>query len=208
MRFGSTKLRFTSIFKKQGWGQFESISGPGSSISMTNEIRDGIEKLIVLYDIKTILDIPSGDFNWMKEVDLSDVNYIGADIVEELVEINNKRFRKNGIEFIQLDIIRDALPKVDLIISRDCFIHFSFTDIYKSIRNIKDSKSKYLLASTYPDVDHNVNIRTGFNFNINLESKPFYFPPPLHLIEEKEQHGQKHGRKCIGLWLIDDLILQ
>jgi hypothetical protein len=36
-----------------------------------------------------MLDAPCGDFNWMKEVDLSAVHYTGGDIVEPLVNSNH-----------------------------------------------------------------------------------------------------------------------
>ena len=40
-----------------------------------------------------MLDIPCGDFYWMKEVDLKDIEYIGADIVDELIKKNNDKFK-------------------------------------------------------------------------------------------------------------------
>jgi hypothetical protein len=38
-----------------------------------------------------LLDIPCGDFNWMKLLNLG-VDYIGADIVGELIAENRRRF--------------------------------------------------------------------------------------------------------------------
>ena len=35
--------------------------------------------------VRSILDAPCGDFYWMKEVALCDIDYIGADIVEEII---------------------------------------------------------------------------------------------------------------------------
>lgn len=34
------------------------------------------------YSIKSILDIPCGDFSWMKKIELDGIEYIGADIVK------------------------------------------------------------------------------------------------------------------------------
>jgi hypothetical protein len=205
MRFGSTKYRFTKIFHDFGWGEYDSKSGPGSSVSNTKEIREGLKHIIEQYNVKSILDIPAGDFNWMKKVDLSNVNYLGADIVKEIVDFNNDKFKQNNVNFIELDLIKDDLPDVDMIISRDCFIHFSFKNIFKSLKNIKKSDSRYLFVSTYPDVKENINIRTGYNFNINLQIAPFNLPDPILLIEEKSQSGPKHGRKCVGLWEVANI---
>jgi len=38
--------------------------------------------------IKTLLDAPCGDGNWINKVDLSGITYIGADIVPEIIETN------------------------------------------------------------------------------------------------------------------------
>ena len=43
-------------------------------------------------EIKRLFDAPCGDFNWMKEVHLLDVDYIGGDIVSSLVLNNKEQF--------------------------------------------------------------------------------------------------------------------
>ena len=103
------KKIFTEIYEKNLWTSQESNSGAGSELKNTEVIRREIPEVIKKFGIKSILDIPCGDFNWMKSVDLSEVSYMGADIVESLVEINNKKF--DGVNFQVLDIIQDELPK-------------------------------------------------------------------------------------------------
>jgi chemotaxis methyl-accepting protein methylase len=83
-----------------------------------------------------------------------------------------------------LDISKDTLPSVDVILCRDCLIHFSLEDIDATIKNFKRSKSKYLLATNHIDVKKNVEIRTGEWRSVNLQLPPFNFPAPLKLIIE------------------------
>ena len=51
----------------------------------------------------------------MKEIDFKGINYIGADIVPDLIKKNTKEFTNNEINFKILDLTSDGLPKSDLI---------------------------------------------------------------------------------------------
>ena len=153
-----------------------------------------------------MLDIPCGDFNWLKEVDLDFLSYTGADIVSDIIHQNNERFAKKNREFIQMDILTDELPTVDLILCRDLFTHIPLHDIFKAINNIKKSHSTYLLASSHilhPGVKANYEIITGQHRPINLLLSPFSFPKPLTIIDEKI--SLKERNKRLLLWKISDL---
>jgi hypothetical protein len=198
---------FTDIYNKNLWGSVESISGSGSEIRQTKSVILSINQLIKDYKIASILDIPCGDFNWMKHVDLENVKYTGADIVEDLILLNNKKYSKGGvITFRNINLIDDLLPMSDLIIVRDCFIHFSFKDIQKSIQNIKNSGSKYLLTTSFVDCNENSDIITGSYRKINLLKLPFSFPEPLLIITENctEDNGLNLDKSLL-LWKIENI---
>ena len=59
---------------------------------------------------RSLLDIPCGDFRWLREVELG-VPYIGADIVEELVRANTEMFGSPERSFICLDLTEMSCPK-------------------------------------------------------------------------------------------------
>jgi hypothetical protein len=119
---------FNNIYKNNAWNSKESVSGSGSTLNQTKKIRKVLPKLIQDFKINSILDIPCGDFNWMKEISLN-IKYIGADIVDTLTQ-NNKKYENNLTHFLTLDATLDRLPKTDLIICRDCLVHFSFKDFF------------------------------------------------------------------------------
>jgi len=197
--------RFKLMHRFNFWGSIESVSGPGSEITKTTSVRHIISEVIKDYKIASILDIPCSDFNWMKLVNLSIVNYIGADIVRQIIDKNNTEYTSKNREFRLLSIYDDNLPKVNMVFSRDCFIHFSNKLILKSLKNIKESGSKYLLTNHYPDLKENIDIKTGTNRPMNLQINPFNLPEPIEMFEEKEFINKIYGRKMLALWEIEKL---
>jgi SAM-dependent methyltransferase len=199
------KTRFTHTYYSKGFGGQESISGPGSSLAQTQEIRKELPKLINDLNVTSILDAPCGDFNWMKEVELGDAKYIGVDIVPEIIEMNKAKYSRNNIDFMVMDIVKDDLPCVDIIFCRDCFVHLTFKEIFRSLKKIRASNSTYLLTTTFVQLSENEEIASGWR-PINLHKPPFNFPVPIKIINEKctEQNG-KYSDKSLCLWKIKDI---
>jgi len=205
--FGSTKRRFSEIYKTNFWSSNESISGPGSQLSQTETVRKELPRILNKLEIKSLLDIPCGDFHWMKMIDLSQVMYTGADIVSDLININNKAYKSKNISFKVLDLIVDDLPKVDAILVRDCFIHLSEKQIISSIQNIKKSGIKYLITNNFPEFKNNFDIKTGMFRKVNLTDAPYNLTNPIMEIEEIEHFSKIDGKKTIVVYKCSDLNL-
>ena len=184
LKFGSTEQIFTNIYKKNHWDGKESISGSGSDSNQTKIITKELSSLFKDFNISTVLDIPCGDFNWMKNVNMNKIHYTGADVVKEIIKNNTDKYEQDNIHFLNINIISDPLPKVDLIFVRDCLVHFSFKDIYLSLNNICKGQSKYFLTTTFTNRKHNKNINTGDWRTLNLEITPFFLPKPIKIIYE------------------------
>ncbi len=191
---------FTSIYHNHSWqgGGKETVSGGGSTLYQTTNIRKLLQQLLKNLDIKILLNAPCGDFNWMSEIDILNLElYIGIDIVEDLIHKNKKLYGKNNIIFYHKDISNDTLPNADLILCRDLFLHIKYKDIFRILKNFKKNTAKYLLVSTYANTTYNVDrnkINNGYR-PINLELPPFNFPKPLLLINDFKDKG-----KYMGLW--------
>lgn len=108
-----------------------------------------------------------------------------------------------GETFVVLDLIESEFPTVDLVLCRDCLVHFSDRLVKKAVANIKRSQSKYLLTTTFPRHSTNARIVTGNWRPINLCAPPFSFPEPMLLIDERE--SAPNDDKRLGLWRIQDL---
>jgi hypothetical protein len=92
-------------------------------------LRPRLAALLRRLGIQSLLDLGCGDFNWMRLVDLASVEYLGGDIVPALIQHNVRRYGAAGRRFVVMDMLRDSLPKVDLILCREGLVHFSFSDI-------------------------------------------------------------------------------
>jgi hypothetical protein len=177
---------FSRIYQDNSWGSDESISGPGSTIEYTKNIREEIPRIIHRLGVKQILDAPCGDYNWFRLIERGeDVSYIGGDIVERLVISNQKKYGNDYTRFVRLDIINDEFPKADLWLCRDCLMHLSNNDVLKVIRNFLNNNIRYLLASTYTECTRNRNTPTGVRARpLNLELPPFSFCKPILSIRD------------------------
>jgi SAM-dependent methyltransferase len=202
----SPEAVFTKIWSQNVWRDTESVSGPGSTIERTVAIRTVLPRLLRRLEIRTMLDIPCGDFNWMKEVDLGFTSYIGADVVPQLVANNNARYADHRRSFVMMDLTRGRLPRADLIFCKDCLIHLSFRDARRVIAGIVASGARFLLATSFTGIDENVDIVSGGYRPIDLTLAPYHFPPPRETVTEAvlDEDGVRVS-KIMGLWNVSDL---
>ena len=197
----TSEKRFNLIYKTNFWSSNESVSGYGSELKNTINIEKEIINIIKKYQIKSILDAPCGDFNWVKNVLDKDLTYIGGDIVQEIIDNNIRKFKNNKLDFIKLDITKENLPDSDLMICRDCLIHLSFKSIKLFFENFKKSKINYLLLTTYKLKDKNkeidnLDIPDGEYREIDLTRPPFLLPKPLKEILDKDELNKNSGFNC------------
>jgi hypothetical protein len=169
---------FDTIYKENRWKSQESRSGRGAELCNTESIRASLPNVLRYIGAKSMLDASCGDFNWMKEVPLDDVLYYGCDIVQELVDQNNKLYSRPGRGFFQADITKDRLPEVDLILCRCTLYHLSYSNINKALMNMKKSGA-YLLLTNMPKVTANTDIIDGGYRRLNLHLLPFKLPAPI-----------------------------
>ena len=191
--------RFTKIYELKYWGRTRSVSGWGSTLEYTENLRNKLPELLRIYSIQSIFDAPCGDHNWMRFV-LKEcaVNYIGGDIVSPLVESNNNKYKTGTVKFMQIDLTKDRFPYADLMVCRDCLIHLSYRDIKAVLENFVDSKIKYLLTSTLVHSNEHTNedISSGRHREIDLFSAPYNFPADvLYRIEDWQNPALE--KKCV-----------
>ena len=84
------------------------MSGPGSNpdIQQTKNLVVNLDSFIKNNNIKSILDMPCGDFAWMKKIiELNqNLKYYGFDIVKEIIDLNAQRYGSDNVKFVQKDI--------------------------------------------------------------------------------------------------------
>ena len=186
-------------------------SGPGSLLNATFGIRAALPRILSALQIRTLVDVPCGDFQYMRAV-LADpqtprgIRYLGLDIVGHLVRALQKTDGAPNVGFTRFDLSTQRLWPVDLLVVRDVLFHFSparALDILQN--NINRSGARYLLSTYFPGMSNRLtgaHFRSGGGFRsfwkINLQDAPFSFPPPLLAIGHDDKL-RTHGR-VLGLW--------
>lgn len=197
------KKKFEYIYKLNYWksGKSLSKSGYGSELENTKQIIKSLSKFIKNHRIKTILDIPCGDFNWFQKMEFNDLEYTGADVVEEIIKNNNKKYRQKNINFKVLDVLNDNLGNYDLIFNRDCLIHFNDKEIFQVLKNISKTKSKFFATTTY--FNSKVNNESKLNDNwrpLNLMINPFNLNNPIEFLDDGSNENITTASKKILIY--------
>jgi hypothetical protein len=190
---------FNDIYISNYWDSTKSKSGEGSTLEATINIRRELPLLIDRYSINSMLDIPCGDYHWMKEVEKK-CHYIGGDIVAKIIENDQRNYSTNSVEFKIIDMTKDILPEVDLIFCRDCLQHLSYANVKAALNNFKKSNSKYLLVTSYPKTWINHDIYDGDYRSLNLLQPPFSLPKPLLSIKENSKSRGNQIDKTMYLY--------
>jgi hypothetical protein len=202
----STVDAFRAIYASNHWGASER-SGAGASFDQAASVLTQLEALVEQLGVRTLLDVPCGDFAWMRHL-RADLPYIGGDVLPELVAANQRHFGGPNRRFTTIDILRDPLPDADLLLCRDCLVHFSFDDIRAALATIGRSRCQWLLTTTFPECDNNEDIVTGDWRPLNLERPPFNLPPPDRMLNERcTEGGNTFADKSLGLWRLDRVLI-
>jgi hypothetical protein len=184
----------------------DSASGAGASADQTAAIRRMLPALLAELGVATMLDLPCGDYGWMRILDPPVARYIGADLLPEVVEPLGSQFADDRREFRVIDLTRDTLPAADLLFCRDCLVHLSYADIRRALTNLLRSDIRYILTTTFPGAEPNEDIVTGDWRPLDLERAPFQLPPPVRILNEDcTEGGGAFADKSLGLWRAEDL---
>lgn len=190
----SSRRIFSGIYRNREWETGETVSGPGSTLEYTIELRRELPELLMRWNIHRLLDAPCGDYHWMSNTLLNEIEYTGADVVPELIAVNQQKYP--DVHFIVADLCKDPLPAADAVLCRDCFIHLSNQQVSDAIANFKRSGIRYLITNTYP-VSFNEEIPTGYYRPVNMQKAPFHLPAPLDLIRD---FPEREVERYLGVW--------
>jgi ubiquinone/menaquinone biosynthesis C-methylase UbiE len=168
---------FTQTYKENKWGSSESRSGPGSNLAYTEGIRRIIVELIE-GGVETIWDCSCGDWNWMKEISDRLPNYVGNDIVEELIGVNSEKFGSDRVKFRCGDMVSGLKElgdsSIDLILCRHTLEHLPTDYSIEVVREIRRVAKKALITSNTHSGNSPINPNGSNARVINLEKDEYY----------------------------------
>lgn len=169
---------FQGLYLDGGWSgtDGETVSGSGSTLEYTEGVRHFLPFVFETYDITSVVDAPCGDFHWFKEIPFQTLDYVGLDIVPELIESNRQNFEAENRRFHCADVTCDPLPAADAFLCRDLLLHIPFEDCWNVLRNAVSSEFEYIMISSY-DVAKNTDVDGAFGYRpLNLQRPPFNLP--------------------------------
>ena len=124
---------FSKYAQSNKWGDKDSVSGKGSNLETTSELRQKLPEFLKELGVQSLVDVPCGDFFWMAQVDLGEIEYLGGDIVPSLIESNRKKHSNRSRRFEVVDLITGPVPKGDVLFVRDCLVHLSNEHIAQAL---------------------------------------------------------------------------
>jgi hypothetical protein len=198
---GSPRDVFSEIYRRNMWGYQETVSGGGSTLHYTERLRESLPGLLAELKIRTLLDVPCGDYHWLSQVDIGVDRYVGGDVVPDLIGDLQKRYGKSDRDFSVIDLCNDALPTADLLLCRDCMMHLAEDMVFSALANILRSTVQFVLLTNYPE-GTNRSISTGDWFTINLCSPPYNLPQPERALDD---WVPPYDRRQLALWSTDTL---
>lgn len=165
-------------------------------------VGDILSSLLRKYRCKNFLDLPCGNSdwiqsNWKKRGGAPVYIYVGMDPDPEKARIQENKYKNYWRWFGCLDPKFQPLPQSDLILCQDLLNFYSDVEIFEFIENLKQSGTKYFLASQFFVFKEN-EVPTGAYREINFLFPPFNFPFPIENIPLNQE-------KSLSLWEIRSL---
>ncbi len=182
----SNEQRCTTEYTTNAYGCQETRSGQCATLERTQELCEHLPVLLETLGVTSILDAGCGDWTWMSQVSLGSIQYIGADLVDELL-LFLQRYNSETVSFQKLDIIEDPPVQADLWMCRDILCLYPYADIQRCLERFVESQSKYIAMTSIERIEPNQDGLKGFWRPLNLMLPPFSLPPPDHSCSDGKQ---------------------
>ncbi|MDA1246240.1 MAG: class I SAM-dependent methyltransferase [Cyanobacteria bacterium] len=145
--FGDPDI-FDKIYENSYWGNG---SGGGSSPEATQPYKIFLEGFIRQHNIKSIIDLGCGDWQFSQFLDFGSATYIGIDASNNVIAKNKKSFARPGVSFTNLPKNINELPSADLLVCKDVLMHLSTKEV-KDILSILPRFKYALITNDIPCV--------------------------------------------------------
>ncbi len=223
--YGDRGLYFDSIYASGAWsfpdddGGRAVLSGFGSTMHQTVNLRKYLEAMLPSLGIGAFLDVPCGDMNWIQAVDFVDeICYFGGDVSELVIEaLKETMVGKERQWFGAADLIETPIEKIEgveetmqcasdssiLLHVRHLMFHLTIQENTRVLDNIESflkhesegSKRRYAMLSTHLRSNDNLSeFQLHSGHKINLFSYPYCLGDPIHMIQDGDRD------LFMGLW--------
>ena len=166
---------FSDVYERDLWN---GGSGPGSAPENTVEYRRFLQEFLDGFDYPVkVVDLGCGDWRIGELMDWSGVDYVGVDVVPEVIEANRRRDTPDNVSFVCLDALVDDLPEGDVLVVKDVLQHWPNADV---LRLLDAAEERFTFTMETNDVSSkshpakvNSDIALGDWRPIDIERAPF-----------------------------------
>jgi SAM-dependent methyltransferase len=148
------RLAFELAYTDRHWGtdkEGKGTSGFGSTLEFNKLYRVFLQDFLAAHAIRSVVDAGCGDWQFSQAIDWKGINYLGVDIVQSVVETNQRKFGAANIRFAVADIVRDELPRADLLLVKDVLQHLSNADIARFLEQLPRYRHVLIVNDVLPD---------------------------------------------------------
>lgn len=217
-KFKTNEQIFSNVYKKKYWGETDDshfFSGEGTYVSHIDSYNEILVETIKKHHIKSVCEIGCGDFEVSKKLlNAVDINYVGVDVVPELINHLSQTYGNESTKFVCIDAAKEncELPKFDLCIIRQVLQHLSNKDISRVLQNVSDFPF-LIITEHLPTKPQEYNGDKVSNGYIRLQNKlvsgvyldktPFNLPSPTELLriplDDKDYNGNLVSAELVTL---------
>jgi hypothetical protein len=163
--------RFEQIYDENEWGHG---SGEGSLLQNTRGYMAFLQGFLGKRDIKTVVEMGSGDWQFSKFIDWAGADYAGYDVVPSVVKSNQDAYEKAGVTFRLYSGDPAELPSADLLIVKDVLQHLNDRAVAALLAQLPRFKFALLTNCIKPrGTTINRDIEDGDFRYIDLRLPPF-----------------------------------
>ena len=184
---------FDEVYSGNAW---VSGSGPGSSAADTAPYREFLKAFLADRQVKSVVDLGCGDWQFSGLIDWSGIDYTGVDVSKVALELAKSRAGPL-VKFQHVNGVADQLPSADLLVAKDVLQHWSNQDILQFLPRLTEYKYA-LLTNGFPPRHTrrlNANIVPGERARpLDLAAAPFNVPGRIVFAYEG------HEPKQVFLW--------
>lgn len=169
------KSAFSAIYRDDAWSNG---SGPGSIPQINRPYIVFLEAFVRNNNVRRIIDIGCGDFQLMKSVDVGAIEYIGYDLVPQVIEANRHQHKRKSLSFCEMPSSPEELPEGDLAIVKDVLIHLDNRTCH-SLLNALLNKNRFVITVNNRTNDanaYNKEIVSGEFRPVDVSLPPLNFP--------------------------------
>lgn len=201
-----TKKAMEQVYEMKLWGNNNTQFYSGEGSHDPEIIRPYLEVVLTFFkSFKTplaVCDLGCGDFNIGKHLVPFTKTYHAIDIVENLIDYNNAKYKAEHLDFKCLDIAVDELPDGDCAIIRQVLQHLSNTEVKNVLKKL--IKYKYIILTEHlpnttfvPNLDiiSGQGIRIKKKSGLNILEAPFNFKVTSET--QLMSHVLKHNKGLI-----------